>query len=112
MSVRGADTRRIETVGPGLGVGREPPDGFGQIGPADQKPLRTPGEENAGAALVDRPASRPDPLDREGEVVERPVGIAGGIFDGESRDSGGAGGGDVGRDRFRLAGKSSLGIRR
>lgn len=61
-----ANARCIETLRPGLGVGREPADRLGEIGTADDEPLGSAGEErsksNSGLAgspvesSIERPA--------------------------------------------------------
>ena len=68
------DPGRVEAVGAGLGVGLQPADRLLEVGPADDEPLGAAGEEDAGAALVDRPPRRPNPLDRELERIEGLVG--------------------------------------
>ena len=59
-----------EAVGAGLGVGGEPAYGLGEIGPPDDEALGTRGEQDAGAALVDRASCRLDPLEREREIEQ------------------------------------------
>ena len=49
----------------------QPRDRLGEVGPADDEPLRPAGEHDARPARVDRAARGPDPLDREREVEQR-----------------------------------------
>ena len=67
------DERRVEAVRTGLGVRLQPADRLVEVGPPDDEPLGASREDDARAALVDRPARRPDALDGEVERVERLV---------------------------------------
>lgn len=64
----GPDAGCVQAVRTGLGVGGEPADCVGQVWPPDDEALGSTGQQDAGAAVVDRVAGRLDPLDRQWEV--------------------------------------------
>ena len=65
-------------------------------------------EQHTGSTLVDRPACRANAFHRQVELDERVGRIAGGIFNGESRDSRAGGGGHVRTDLVRGDGESAF----
>ena len=71
---RGAQARRVEAVGAGVGVRGQPANRLGQIGPTDDESFGSAGQHDVPAAVVDRSARRLDPLDGQREVEERPLG--------------------------------------
>ena len=92
------EARCIQAVGPSLGIGRETTDRLGEVRASDNESFRPGGEQNAGAALIDRPAGRTDALDRERELEERLRFISRRVLDRQAGDAGRRRDLDVARD--------------
>ena len=93
---------RVQAVGPGLGVGGQPPDRLGEVRPAGDEPLGATREHDPAAARVERTARGPDAVHRELEREQRLGLVTGRVLDRDPGDSGPRGTRHVGRDTVRL----------
>jgi len=105
---RRADARRVEAVGAGFGEGDEARDGLGEVALAPQEAFAARHQHDRGIDGVDRRARRRDAFDREVVFVQRLIGAAGGVLDGQAGNAGADGAGDIERDAFGIVGEAGL----
>ena len=102
------DAGRIEAIGAGIGKGLQPADGLVHIGPAADEALGAGGEHDVAAGLVDRRARGLHAGEREVEIVERLVRIAGRVLDRQAGDAGLDAARHVLGNAFRIVGVAAL----
>src|SRR5688572_4468455 len=107
----GSNTWRVEALGAGFRVSREPSDCFREIRPSGDESLGTPGQKNTGPAVIDRAPSGPNALYRERELEERVRRVARGVFDRQSSDSRRGGSGDVGAHCIGIGRETTFEVR-
>ncbi len=111
---RRRDAGRIEAIGAGFGVSREPVDHELQILLAAQERLAAAGEHDAAIVGIDRLARRLDAIDGERAIEQRFCVVAGKILDRQTRNAGLHGARDIGADLVRFVRKAvfEVGINR
>lgn len=81
------ETRRIETIRAGLGIGLQAGEGFAQIGTSHEKAFGTRHQERIAAGSVDGATRSGQALDCGVDLEKRRSLEAGGILDGQSGDA-------------------------
>ena len=101
-----ADPRGVEAVGAGVGVRLQPSDRLVDVGASHHEALASPGEHDAGPALVDRLPRGPYAIDGKVELVEGLGRVARRVLDRKPRDPGSCGEPHVRADLSRVVRRS------
>src|SRR5262249_11168036 len=107
----GLDAWRIKTISPGIGECLQSADGLVEIGSVPDETFGARGEDNTTARLVDRIARCANALDRQIEVIERLVVVAGSILDRQARNASVDAKANVRRDFIGIIGVTTFEIR-